>query len=60
VNSATHTTKTIDVKVLGLSKEDLIQAYRTMLLSRRMDEKQLLILKQGKSFFHSGFATTRL
>ncbi|RPI06805.1 MAG: tungsten formylmethanofuran dehydrogenase [Ignavibacteriae bacterium] len=25
-----------------------------MLLSRRMDEKQLIILKQGKSFFHIG------
>ena len=25
-----------------------------MLLSRRMDEKQLMILKQGKTFFHIG------
>jgi 2-oxoisovalerate dehydrogenase E1 component len=37
-----------------LSKEALLQAYRTMLLSRRCDEKILILLKQGKSFFHIG------
>jgi 2-oxoisovalerate dehydrogenase E1 component len=42
--------------VLGLSREDLLRVYRTMLTSRRMDEKQLILLKQGKAFFHIGGA----
>ena len=54
MRGAIHTKETSDVRVLGLSKEDFIQAYRIMVLSRRMDEKQLMILKQGKSFFHIG------
>jgi 2-oxoisovalerate dehydrogenase E1 component len=54
VRGATVAIETSDVRVLGLSKEDLIRAYRIMLLSRRMDEKQLMILKQGKTFFHVG------
>ena len=33
---------------------ELLDAYRLMLTSRRMDEKQLILLKQGKSFFHIG------
>ncbi|MDM7917286.1 MAG: thiamine pyrophosphate-dependent enzyme [Candidatus Eisenbacteria bacterium] len=33
---------------------DLLSAYRTMLLTRRLDEKMLILLKQGKSFFHIG------
>lgn len=31
-------------------------AYRLMLLSRRLDEKMLTLLKQGKGFFHIGCA----
>ena len=38
----------------SLSKEELLRAYRTMLTSRRCDEKVLILLKQGKSFFHIG------
>lgn len=37
-----------------VSREDLLRAYRTMLTSRRCDEKVLILLKQGKSFFHIG------
>ncbi|MEX1139494.1 MAG: dehydrogenase E1 component subunit alpha/beta [Bacteroidota bacterium] len=37
-----------------LSKEQLIRVYRTMLMGRRIDEKHLILLKQGKSFFHIG------
>src|SRR5512137_1355200 len=37
-----------------LSKEELLRAYRTMLVARRADEKILILLKQGKSFFHIG------
>jgi len=38
----------------ALSKEKLLAAYRTMLMGRRIDEKHLILLKQGKSFFHIG------
>jgi 2-oxoisovalerate dehydrogenase E1 component len=54
VRGTTQAIDTGEVRVIGLSKEDLIHAYRIMLLSRRMDEKQLMILKQGKTFFHVG------
>ncbi len=35
-----------------LSNEKLISAYRTMLLSRLIDEKEMILLKQGKILFH--------
>ena len=40
----------------SLSKEEFLRACRTMFLSRRCDEKILIMLKQGKSFFHIGGA----
>lgn len=48
-----------DVYPAGISDfepETLIQVYRTMLLSRRLDEKMLTMLKQGRGFFHIGAA----
>ncbi len=36
--------------------ETLLNVYRTMLTSRRLDEKMLTLLKQGKGFFHIGCA----
>ena len=36
------------------SKKELIKIYQTMFLSRRLDQKQLILLKQGKGFFHIG------
>ena len=42
------------IEELGLSNADVVRAYRTMLLARLMDDKQLRLLKQGKSFFHIG------
>lgn len=33
---------------------ELRQALRTMMLSRRLDDKMLTLLKQGKGFFHIG------
>lgn len=36
--------------------EVLLRSYRTMLLSRRLDEKMMTLLKQGKGFFHIGCA----
>jgi 2-oxoisovalerate dehydrogenase E1 component len=38
----------------GLTDERLVQAYRNMWQSRLLDEKQLVLLKQGKGFFHIG------
>jgi len=35
----------------GLTPEELIQLYRTMLLSRRLDDKEIQLKNQSKSFF---------
>ncbi len=48
-----------DIAQIGPSdfdRETLLKTYRTMLLSRRLDEKMLTLLKQGKGFFHIGCA----
>jgi 2-oxoisovalerate dehydrogenase E1 component len=37
-----------------LSHADLISAYELMFRSRLLDEKMLILLKQGKSYFHIG------
>ena len=42
------------MKYKGYTKKHLIEVYRLMYLSRRLDEKQLIMLKQGKGFFHIG------
>ena len=34
--------------------ESLIRIYRDMLISRRLDEKMITLLKQGKGYFHIG------
>jgi 2-oxoisovalerate dehydrogenase E1 component len=49
-----NTAVSMKQKTDALSQKELLRAYRTMLTSRRMDEKQLILLKQGKSFFHIG------
>ncbi|MCC5925105.1 MAG: dehydrogenase E1 component subunit alpha/beta [Bacteroidetes bacterium] len=36
------------------SKEELLDAYRCMLIARRLDEKMLILLKQGRGHFHIG------
>tara|TARA_Y200000002_G_scaffold73551_1_gene57627 strand:+ start:538 stop:2541 length:2004 start_codon:yes stop_codon:yes gene_type:complete len=38
----------------GFTKKQITEVYRKMALSRRLDEKMLILLKQGKSFFHIG------
>jgi len=38
----------------GFQKKELLEIYRKMALARRLDEKQLIMLKQGKAFFHIG------
>ncbi len=48
-----------DVIELGtehFEPDTLVGVYRTMLISRRLDEKMLNLLKQGKGFFHIGCA----
>ncbi|MBI3194205.1 MAG: hypothetical protein HYZ34_07040, partial [Ignavibacteriae bacterium] len=37
-----------------LSNERLIEAYRTMFTARKTDDKILVLLRQGKIFFHIG------
>lgn len=37
-----------------LKKTHLLDTYRTMHVSRRLDEKMLILLKQNKGFFHIG------
>ena len=36
------------------SKKELLNIYRLMFQSRKLDDKQLILLKQGKGFFHIG------
>ena len=42
------------MKYRGFSKKQLIDIYSQMALSRYLDEKQLILLRQGKGFFHIG------
>jgi len=39
-------------KLHGFLKKDLLGVYRKMVLARRLDEKMMTLIKQGKSFFH--------
>ncbi|MFA5805212.1 MAG: dehydrogenase E1 component subunit alpha/beta [Melioribacteraceae bacterium] len=39
-------------RTLNLSKEEVLNAFRTMFLSRQIDKKTMNLLKQGKTFFH--------
>ena len=41
-------------KFKGFTKKELLNLYKTMLLSRKSDEKQLILLRQGKVHFHIG------
>jgi 2-oxoisovalerate dehydrogenase E1 component len=38
----------------GFTKTQILDVFRKMALSRRLDEKMLILLRQGKSFFHTG------
>lgn len=46
--------KVRSASVKNFAKDDLLEVYRTMLVSRRLDEKMLNLLKQGRGFFHIG------
>ncbi len=52
--SGQQLTATLDRPSDMLTHEQLVEAYKVMLLSRRLDEKELTLLKQGKAFFHIG------
>ena len=41
-------------QIEGLNKASLIKLYRNIVTSRLMDNKMLIMLKQGKSYFHIG------
>jgi len=42
--------------IADFDAEQLVHIYRTMLLSRRLDDKMMTLLKQGKGNFHIGSA----
>ncbi|MDZ7629892.1 MAG: thiamine pyrophosphate-dependent enzyme [Gemmatimonadaceae bacterium] len=42
---------TSETYAAGLSREQLLAAYRTMLLSRRIDDKEVQLKRQNKIFF---------
>ncbi len=49
--------KTITKKqtdLMGLNKKALLKIHKNMVVSRLLDEKSMILLKQGKSFFHIG------
>ena len=46
--------KVRSTSIKKFKKEELLEIFRTMVLSRRLDDKMLTLLKQGKGFFHIG------
>lgn len=42
------------LKFRGFTKEKLLGIYKFMVLSRKIDERQLILLRQGKVHFHIG------
>src|SRR5246500_739335 len=49
--SAIASTKAVDKTYEGLTREDLLRAYRLMYLSRRIDDREILLKRQNKIFF---------
>jgi 2-oxoisovalerate dehydrogenase E1 component len=49
--SAIASTKAVDKTYEGLTREDLLRAYRLMYLSRRIDDREILLKRQQKVFF---------
>src|SRR5437868_13325908 len=46
-----HTESQHESKYAGLTREQLVQIYRTMFLSRRIDDREILLKRQQKIFF---------
>ena len=38
----------------GFTKQQVLDVYHTMVLARKLDDKMMTMLKQGKAFFHMG------
>ena len=38
----------------GFTKLQVLDIYRTMVIARKLDDKMMIMLKQGKAFFHMG------
>ncbi len=38
----------------GSTKKQILEIYETMVLARKLDTKMMIMLKQGKAFFHMG------
>ena len=38
----------------GFTKKQILEIYETMVLARKLDTKMMIMLKQGKAFFHMG------
>src|SRR5437016_694928 len=51
VKTAVKNRATEDKKYEGLTREQLIQLYRTMFLSRRLDDREILLKRQQKIYF---------
>ena len=39
-------------RLYGFQKKDLIRVYENMMLARKLDEKMMILIRQGKGFFH--------
>ena len=44
------------MKLNNFNKKELVSVYEKMVTSRLLDDKMLIMLKQGKSWFHIGAA----
>ncbi len=49
--TSTRTERPRNTAAAGLSRDQLLSAYRTMLLSRRVDDKEIQLKRQNKIFF---------
>lgn len=47
----TSADKTADKSYAGLSREQMVEAYRLMFMSRRVDDREILLKRQQKIFF---------
>ena len=44
----------------GFTKQQVLDVYHTMVLARKLDDKMMTMLKQGKAFFHMAVSYTHL